>query len=228
VLKLCLKDWIAGRWLWLGFVLIFGLYVVQPGVVGLFFPVLGAALVFGSLFVTFALDDRSGVDALYGSLPLKRATVVRGRYALAGFLAAAGGAIVFGTLPLLGVLARARHEEPSLMFLRSAEGVVGFLFVVAPAILIFLPLCFRYGFGRGSIRFVVVTGVLGVLAAAVALPSMPKGSGGNPLRAAIHALGVVRASIGTPLFVAAAVLVTACLTWISLALSLKAYERREL
>lgn len=228
MLKLCLKDWIAGRWLWLGLVLIFLLYVVQPGMAGLFFPVFGAALVFGSLIVTFAIDDRSGVEALYGSLPLKRATVVRGRYALAGLLAAVGGAIVFGTLPLLGALARSRHEEPALTFLRSVEGVVGFLFVIAPAVLIFLPLCFRYGFGRGSIRFVVVMGVLGVLAAAVALPFMPKGSGRNPLRAAIHALGLVRASLGTPLFIAAAVLVTACLTWISLALSLKAYERREL
>lgn len=228
MLKLCLKDWVAGRWFWLAGVLMFALYVVQPGVVGFFFPVLGAALVFGSLFVTFALDDQSRVEALYGSLPLKRATVVRGRYVLAGLLSGAGAAILFGSIPLLGALARARHEEPAMAYLLSIDGVVGFLLAVAPAILIFLPLCFRFGFGRGSIRFVIVMGVLGLLAAAAAGPLMPQGFARNPLREAIRALGIVRASVGTPLFVAAAVLATAGLTWISLALSLEAYERREL
>jgi hypothetical protein len=228
VLKLCLKDWVAGRWFWLAGVLMFALYVVQPGVVGFFFPVLGAALVFGSLFVTFALDDQSRVEALYGSLPLKRATVVRGRYVLAGLLSGAGAAIVFGSIPLLDALTRARREEPVLAFLLTIEGAVGFLLAVAPAILIFLPLCFRFGFGRGSIRFVIVMGVLGLLATAAAGPLMPQGFAGNPLRAAIHALATIRVSLGTPLFAAAAVLATAGLTWISLALSLEAYERREL
>jgi hypothetical protein len=228
VFKLCLKDYVAGRWFWLAGVLMFALYVVQPGVVGFFFPVLGAALVFGCLLVTFALDDRSGVEALYGSLPLKRATIVRGRYVLAGSLAAAGAAIVFGAIPLLGALAGARHEEPAMAYLLSIDGAVGFLLVVAPAVLIFLPLCFRYGFGRGSIRFIAVMGILGILAAAAAGSLMPHGFAGNPLREAIRVLGTVRASIGTPLFVAAAVLATAGLTWISLALSLEAYERREL
>jgi len=228
VLKLCLKDWVAGRRFWLAGVLMFALYVAQPGVVGFFFPVLGAALVFGSLFVTFALDDQSRVEALYGSLPLKRATVVRGRYVLAGFLSGAGAAIVFGAIPLLNALARARREEPAMAYLLSVEGAAGFLFVVAPAVLVFLPLCFRYGFGRGSVRFVAVMGVLGILVVAAAGPLISHGSSGNPLREAIRALGIVHASLGTPLFVAGAVLATAGLTWISLALSLKAYERREL
>jgi hypothetical protein len=228
VLRLCRKDWIAGRWAWSGFVLMFGLYVSQPGMMGFHFPVMGAGLVLGSLFVTFAIDDRSGVEALYGSLPLKRSTIVRGRYALAGLLAAAGGAIVFGSIPLLDALTKARHEPPATAFLLSAEGAVGFLFAVAPAVLIFLPMCFRFGFGRGTIRFVAAMGVLGLLAAAAAGPRLSGLSSGDPVREAVRALGAVRASLGTPLFVAAAVLLTAGLSSVSLALSLRGYERREL
>ena len=228
MLKLCQKDWLAGRWFWLAGVLIFALYVVQPGVVGLFFPVLGAGLVFGCVFVAFALDDRSGVESLYGSLPLKRATIVRARYVLAGLLGAAGAMIVFGTIPLLGVAAGSSHEEPAMAFLLSVEGVVGFLLAVAPAVLIFLPLCFRYGFGRGSLRFGIVMGALGLMATAAAGPIMSQDPGGSPLRSAVGALTSIRASLGTPLFIAAAFLATAGLTWMSLALSLRAYERREL
>jgi hypothetical protein len=228
MLRLCRKDWIAGRWAWLGFVVVFELYVSQPGMMGFLFPLMGAGLVLGSLFVTFALDDRGGAEALYGSLPLRRSTVVGGRYLLAGLLAAAGGAIVFGSLPLLDALTRARHELPATTFLLSPEGVVGFLLAVAPPMLIFLPLCFGYGFGRGTIRFVVVMGILGFLAAAAAGPRLSRTLSGNPVQEAVRALGTVRGALGTPLFIAAAVLVTAGLTAISLALSMKAYERREL
>ncbi len=226
--RLCRKDWIAGRWAWLGFLVMFELYVSQPGMMGFFFPLLGAGLVLGSLFVTFALDDRGGADALYGSLPLKRSTVVGGRYLLAGLLTATGAAIVFGTLPLLDALTKARHELPAATFLLSPEGVVGFVLSVAPPMLIFLPLAFGYGFGRGTIRFVIVAGVFGLMATVVAGPRMARVLSGNPVREAVRVLGTIRGSLGTPLFIAAAVLVTAGLTTISLALSLKAYERREL
>jgi hypothetical protein len=228
VLRLCVKDWVAARWLWLVFALVFCLYVVQPGLLGLLFPLLGAGLVFGSLAVSFALDERCRAETLYASLPLTRARVVRARYLLAGLLAVASGALIFGSLPLLASLARTRGETWSSSYLLSVEGGAGFLLLLTPAILLFLPLAFHYGFGRGILRFGAIIGAVALGAGALVGPTMARTGTGNPLAGAVRTLGLIRSSMGTPLFVGALLAAMTALTYASLALSIKAYDRREL
>ena len=202
--------------------------MVQPGLLGGLFPLLGAGLVLGSLAVSFALDERFRTETLYASLPVTRRRVVRARYLLAGLLTAACGALIFGSLTLLSSLARTRGEDPSSSYLLSVEGAAGFLLVLAPAILLFLPLTFRYGFGRGILRFAAVAGAVLLAAGAFAGPTLARSGSSNPLAGAVHSLGGIRSSMGTPLFVGAMLAAMAALTYASLTLSIKAYKRREL
>lgn len=228
MLRLCLKDWFAARWFWLGSIPVFGLYIVQPGFLGMVLPVLGAGLVFANLAVLFAIDERSGTERLYASLPVLRKDFVRARYVLAGLHSAAGSGLVFGSLPFLLALARGRGEVPASGYLLTFEGAAAFLLALALGILLFLPLAFRYGFGGGILRFAFVSGGLLLPAGVFAGPALARSGAGDPLAGAVNALAAVRASMGTPLFSAAALVAMAALAYVSLVLSVKAYERREL
>ncbi|MDH4272253.1 MAG: ABC-2 transporter permease, partial [Candidatus Aminicenantes bacterium] len=86
MLKLCYKDYLASRWLWLSVAVLFILYIIQPLGQTIIMMMLGSLAVYAVLAVTLIFEDQSRTEVLYASLPLKRRTIVRGRYLLAGII----------------------------------------------------------------------------------------------------------------------------------------------
>ncbi len=237
MLKLCYKDYLASRWLWLLPFIIFVLYSIQPigqTVLVMFF---GWAAVFLCLFITGVLEDRNKTEALYISLPVKRATVVRARYLLAGILILAGGAVIFSLLGPINAFLKTRNPRADIGILMTTEGGAGFLISLGFACILYLPLYFWLGFGRGSAIFSLVLLGLGLgLTGIGQLAARWLGWRGllfttetlkDPGSGIIQVLGRTRESIGTALFIGMIFAALVVLSFISLRLSERLYERRE-
>ncbi len=237
MLKLCYKDYIASRWLWLLPFIVYVLYSIQPIGQTVMVMLFGWAAIFSCLFITGALEDRNKTEALYISLPVKRATVVRARYLLAVILTVIGGATVFGLLGPINAFLKTRNPKADMGILMSVEGGAGFLAAVTFAWVLYLPLYFGLGFGRGSGIFSLVMLGLGLgLAGIGQLTARWLGWRGlvfttealkDPGSGIIQTLSRARETIGTEFFIGTIVAVLAVLGLISLRLSIRLYERRE-
>jgi hypothetical protein len=237
VFRLCYKDYIASRWFWLLPFIIYFLYSIQPIGQTVMVMLFGWAAVFSCLFITGALEDRNKTEALYISLPVKRATVVRARYLLAGILTVVGGAAIFGLLGPINAFLKTRNPKADMGILMSVEGGAGFLAVVTFAWVLYLPLYFGLGFGRGSAIFSLVLLGLGLgLAGIGQLTARWLGWQGllfttetlkDPGSGIVQVLGRIRETTGTALFIGMIVAALVVLSFISLRLSERLYERRE-
>jgi hypothetical protein len=159
-------------------------------------------LVVMSVFVAaypFAIGEKNDLDTLYGVLPIRRATLVAGRYVFAGTLGATSAALgtVVG-LPLASVMG-----QP------FAWGETGYLLVAAFVVFGFFvsfqfPLYFALGYTRA--RLVTFLPIFAVMAVTIlAMDVLPTRSIGLPS----PALLVVGAVVGTAaLLVASAALST--------------------
>jgi hypothetical protein len=237
VLKLCYKDYLASRWLWLLPFIIYASYSIQP--VGRTFMVMlfGWAAVFSCLFITGALEDRNKTEALYISLPLKRATVVKARYLLAGVLTILGGVVIFSLIGPINAFLKTRYPKIDIGNLMTVESGAGFLVAVTFACILYLPLYFGLGFGRGSGVFSFAFLGLGLALAGIerlavrwlgwrSLLFTPE-SLKDPGRGILQTLGRAREALGTSLFIVMIVIILGALGFISLRLSIRLYERRE-
>ena len=240
MLKLCLRDYLASRWPWLLALVAFGLYAASPlGWISLAYMLLGGVLVLGCLLITAAIEDKFKTETLVASLPLRRSTVVAGRYLLAGLLTLACGAVVFGALVPLSRLVRGEPRmlmNPALML--SVDAAAGYLLFVVLLVGVFLPFYFGLGLGKGSAFF---SGALMALSAvfygAERLWIARSGGGRGILNlvpgqdiggAFIRLIGSVRAGLGDVFFALAVLTVFAVAAGSSLALSIFLYEKREL
>jgi hypothetical protein len=237
VLKLCYKDYLASRWLWLLPFIIYVLYSIQPIGQTVMVMLFGWASIFTCLIITGALEDRNKTDALYISLPVKRATVVRARYLLAGVLTIVGGAVIFSLLGPINAFLKTRNPKIDIGILMTVEGGAGFLIAVTLAWVLYLPMYFGLGFGRGSAVFSFAFLGLGLGLAGIerlaarwlgwrSLLLTPE-SLKDPGSGILEAVGRVRGELGTPLFIVIIVIVLGALGFISLLLSIRLYERRE-
>lgn len=236
--KLCRKDYLACRWLWLLALLIFGLYAATPmGWFSLAYMLMGAALVVGCLLIMAVIEDKNKTETLYGSLPLKRSTIVAGKYLLAGLLTIAGGIVIFGGIFLIARIVKAPNlrMDPRLMF--SFDGAVGYGLVVIGIIALYLPFYLGFGLARGSFWFSAAVMALSLALfgaerflartllsqAAILRMSAQEDIGG----AFIRLIGSLRESVGGPVFVLLVALAAAIPAGLSLAISIRLYQRRE-
>ena len=118
----------------------------------------------------FALDERAGLDRLYGILPTARRTVVTGRYTtlLLGVLFA----LAVGTG--LGLVL-------SLVFHTSLEGLGVTLALLAAAsvalLAIQVPLFFRFGYLRARfVSYVIVLGLAAIPAGLISVDGLNTGT----------------------------------------------------
>jgi hypothetical protein len=153
MLKLCYKDYLAGRWLWLTVAVLFILYIIQPMGQTTIIMTLGVLAVYAALSVSMIFEDQGRTETLYASLPLKRRTIVRGRYLLAGLIVVGGAAVVFGSAALTLALLKAPAYEKALSPLLSAEGIAGYFLAAVFLLSSFLPLYYRFGLGRGNLLY---------------------------------------------------------------------------
>lgn len=237
MLKLCYKDYLASRWLWLFPLVIYFLYSLQSFGQSLIVMIFGASLVLSCLLITVILEDLNKTEALYGSLPLRRSTLVKARYLLAGILVVVGGLVIFSSIIPMNAIMRAQHQKATLMPLLSIEAGAGFLVFVTFAIALFLPFNYRLGLGRGSMAFlasaaglVLAIVVFGQLAGRLFgswTPLFTAEFFKDPGKGILEAIGRFRQAIGAPLFIVSILVVLGILVFISMRLSIRFYEKRE-
>jgi hypothetical protein len=237
MLRLCYKDYLAGRWLWLSIAILYVLYIIQPMGQSILIMVFGLLAVYGVLAINLIFEDQNRTEILYASLPLKRRTIVRGRYLLAGFIVLGGAAVIFGSAALTLALLKASAYDKALSPLLSREGIAGFLFAAVLFLAVFLPLYYRFGLGKANI---ILMGGLFLLVLAVAglerfasgtLGLIPPQFGGgflrDPGRGMINLVGSAMEVLRPPVFISLALGFSALLVWLSLRVSTGIYERKE-
>lgn len=178
------------------------------------------------------LEWKLGTDRLVSSLPVRRATIVRARYVIAGLAVAAAWAswVAVGHL-LVPALVPDRTGPDSWATL---EGTLAFLWLCALLFAVFLPLFFRLGLGRAATAF--FPALLGLYLAALAAASvvglgegvdgaMVPAAPGALTRTAMEAL-VIR--LGAAAACAAVALAIALLWAASIRVSTRGFERRDL
>jgi hypothetical protein len=238
MLKLCYKDYLAGRWLWLSIAVLFILYIIQPMGQTMIIMTLAALSVYATLSVTLIYEDQGRTETLYASLPLQRRTIVRGRYLLAGLIIIGGAAVVFGSAALTLALFKTPAYEKALSPLLSVDGVASFLFAAVFLLSAFLPLYYRFGLGRGNI---IYSGALFALLMAIAglerfafgtlrliPPLFTAGFLKDPGRGIIDLVGSAREGLSPFLFCLLGLGLSAFLAVLSLRFSIRFYERKEL
>lgn len=122
------------------------------------------------------MEWRLGTDRLVLSLPVRRATVVRARYVMAGMAAIGGWAtwLVAGHL-LAPILA---PDRPGPAWWATLPGHLAFFSLTATLLATFLPLHFRFGLGRATVAVFPVLLALYLLGLGLAPAS---GAVGPPL-----------------------------------------------
>jgi len=237
MLRLCYKDYLAGRWLWLATSALLVLYIVQPIGSSVVIMALGAALVLANLMIPFIFEDKDKTEALYSSLPLTRAMIVRSRYLLGILLLAGSGLLIFGMSTAVGAIVQTPIYQTSLRPLRSLSAVAGLFLAGGLVITTYLPVYHRWGLGRANIFF--AAGWLVVFAAAVGLerlvsvnlklvdPLLTTEFIKDPGKGVIGWLEAMRSAAGTPLFMLAAGALLGILFLISIRLSVRLYEQRD-
>lgn len=238
MLKLCYKDYLASRWLWLSVAVLFILYIIQPMGQTLIVMTLGALSVYAALSVTLIYEEQNRTETLYASLPLDRRTIVRGRYLLSGLIVLGGAALIFGSAALILTVLKAPAYDKALSPLLSFDGFVGFFLAAVLLLAVFLPLYYRLGLGRGNIAYLgVLFGLLLVLAGLERITSatlriIPPLITGNflkdPGRGMIELIASARGALGLPLFVALILGILGLLAALSLRIATRIYDKKEL
>ncbi len=236
--KLCAKDFLACRWWWLLALALFGLNWMFAFRQSLGIMLLTILLVGGCLAITFYQDQLSKTEILYGSLPVTRATLVRGRYLLAGLLSLGAVAVsfVYGTF-LMAVFGLS-DLQVSLKALGSVEGLSGYAVILAFLTSLYFPLRYRFGAGKAVFAFflcllvlaVVVPGLgeIGLIPASLArrvtAPDFLKDIG----LGIVGLLGQLRRALGTAPFLAASAGLASIMIAVSIRLSIRSYQKADL
>ncbi|OGD27681.1 MAG: hypothetical protein A2Y56_03175 [Candidatus Aminicenantes bacterium RBG_13_63_10] len=236
--KLCRKDFLACRWWWLLVLAVYGLnwmFAFRQSLGVMFLTLLLAG---GCLAVTFYQDHLHKTEVLYGSLPLTRGRIVRGRYLLTGFLSAGALVVAFAYGSLLRSVFGIDDLRLSLSALGSMEGLTGYALAVAFLAALYFPLHYRLGAGKAVLAF-----FLSLLVLAVAVPGLGQlGLIPAPLARFVSSpgflkdiglgiigmIGRVSLALGTPLFLAAAVGLASIVLAVSIRLATRFYEKTDL
>ncbi len=238
MLKLCYKDYLAGRWLWLGVAVLFILYIIQPMGQTILIMAFGTLAVYGLLAVTLIYEDQGRTETLYASLPLKRRTIVRGRYLLSGLILLGGGAVIFGSAALILASLKAPAYGKALSPLLSAEGIAGYFLATVFLLSSFLPLYYRFGLGRGNLLY--FSGLFAFLLAVAGLERLASGPLhlisplftadflGDPARGFLGLIGSARETLGPFLSFIFVLSLLSLLVLASIRLSTRFYCRKEL
>ncbi|UCG89027.1 MAG: ABC-2 transporter permease [Gemmatimonadota bacterium] len=159
VLLLLRKDWSIFTLRHRIFVLtVFLMAALQAVVVDEAYFLLGVALAAALAVYVPVIEWYQGTDPMLHSLPVKRGTVVAARHVVT-ILGMATAGIVWNTTgrilrPILG----GGGSDPA--FWMTLEGGLTYSLAVAILALLFFPLYFRFGMGRGIAAFAVMTLVL--------------------------------------------------------------------
>ena len=216
---LALKDLRVLRpWWWLivpGHMLFGANGIVSPQS----FFAMNVTLAWAFTVILLLIEWTQDADRFLGSLPVSREDVVRARYAQV--LGAAFGAtilyVLYGRVLFVFATERLLERWPGTPGWESVDGLLTFFLTVWLVSVAFLPFHFRWGLGKGSWLFLVCMAAMVV--GATALVRWISLS---------WTLTAVSEVAGTAVTLIVALALGAVLGWLSLRVSIRFYDRRDL
>lgn len=195
------------------------------------------ALILNALLLL--VEDRHHTDVLYGALPVTRRDVVIARYLSAGTLAVISMVLLY--LVTVGIMTFLGDQGIHLRPLTSPGCALVFFVITGLLMSLFFPLFFRHGFGKAVIGFliiclagsIVLTGFFRLLEPALAAFVNRGGdAGGNPIVSGpaliVPLIGKIQSTLGLAGFAVLTLAATALAVAVSMCLSIRFYERRDL
>jgi hypothetical protein len=184
------------------------------------------ALALGWTVAVLMIEWHLDTDRFVASLPVSRATIVKARYASAcGGLAA--GALLFalyGRAAMAVVPERLARQWPASPAWASADGLLAFLGIGFLLIAGCLPCVFRLGLPLGG----ALSGTVAVLAGGTLIAASHPAATRGPVEALRAWLASVAGTWGAGPALAALLAVAAVAAFVSVRLSVRFYEQREL
>ena len=189
--------------------------IISPEVFFAMSVVLALALTMALLIIEWQQD----ADRFVSSLPVSRSQVVHARYAWALGVALCGTVLfaLYGRVLLAFATPRLHERWPGTPGWESVEDLLGFFLVVWLVSVAYLPFYFRSGLGKGTWLFV-----------ACAAPAIVGGAVLSRWLSPSWTLTAAAEVTGTAVTVVGALVVAAVLGFLSLRLSLRFYDRRDL
>ena len=193
------------------------------GANGIFSPqaffAVNVALAWAFTLILLIIEWTQDADRFLGSLPVSREDMVRARYA--EVLGAAVGATilyaVYGRVLLVFATERLLERWPGAPGWASGEGLLAFFLTVWLVSVAYLPFYFRSGLGKGTWLFL-----------ASAAPVIVGGAVLVRWLSPAWTLIDMAEALGTGVTVIVALAPAAGLGWLSLRLSVRLYDRRDL
>lgn len=177
----------------------------------------------------FGTDTSANGEAFTCSLPVRRASIVKARFAVSAVLTLAGLGITWLLALVTRALAPELAAEKGVEF--TARGAAVFVVVVALLLGLIYPFLFRAGFRRGMIHCSVATAaLLALLTAAEYVVSINQGYEMfrvTPFSGLASGVNQVLAPVGHSMRAVLAVVALAMWMVGSAALSIRVFERRE-
>ncbi len=224
MLKLCWKDFIAGRWFWLLILIICVLYGAFPIFQISAVIAVGLGLVVGMLLVTLFIEDRYRTETLYCSLPLKRSTIVRARYLLSGFMVVASAIFLLSYGFLVNSVLKMKLRQINLDALLTLEGILGFVFMAGLLISVFFPLFFRFGLAKGTVIFMIILIVVTISASAFYSGKIFLNDPGARI---LRIFSNIKGSLTPPLFLLLTLALGTGIVFLSVRISIRSYNQRD-
>lgn len=171
MIRLVLRDLLVGHRLAAVLVVFYVLYLARAVRFPEFYLATTFVFTLGFTLGGLALDARRGSEALWASLPLDRATIVRGRYLAAAAFAACSLAMSWAVGRLAAPVARGAAPLPVVVYV----AVLGCMTLLVAA---YLPFHFKLGPGAGLTAFMAVAA--GVLLGAAVVSQLAAWLLGSP------------------------------------------------
>ena len=180
------------------------------------------------------IDDYFQAHGLLCSLPMKRSTVVLGRYFSSFLVLFAGIAVCYLYALLLKMMIGSDYDVAPVLILR---GILPYGAVIVLFFSLFYPFYFRLGILKGFIVFsfsllgvAAVGAIIGRLMRIVGKPERALSESGiwkSPGMALLKGFDSLQTSLGTPLLYGFVLVCLAGIAWISVTLSVRFYKRRD-
>jgi hypothetical protein len=198
---------------------------------------LGAALAWTGAVAS--IEWHLDADKFVASLPVTRAAIVTARYAsaLAGLAVGAVLFVVYGHVTMAAATSRVAERWHGSPAWASGDGISAFLGIGYVAVTLFLPFFFRFSLPLAAGLFAACTAVAGSIVALVAgaAGTVPAALAPGGLARALSWSAIVRAwllslssSWGSWQAAGVVIAAAAALGAVSVRLSIRFYERREL
>ncbi len=163
MLNLIRKDFIAGALFLLGAAILipFLSSIAMAAMIDDFgginmgiFTFIVIALCVGASFIFIAIDTSFKTEMTYASLPLKRSTIVFARYVSSIIITLTGFCLVI--LSCLTIVYLFYQNDPAFKIFLSSRGIISMISFLLIILAVILPFLFKFGPGKGVIAALIV------------------------------------------------------------------------